>query len=101
MAQGGRLQVATRRSSRGGAEVMIRDSGKGIAADKLAQIFQPFYSDKSKGTGLGLAISKNIIDQHRAEVAVESSEGGGTTFTITFPTALDQAEVCPGTGVGE
>lgn len=91
MEQGGRLQLSTSSPPAGGCAVVISDSGKGIASDKLELIFQPFYSDKSKGTGLGLAISKNIIDQHGAEVAVESAEGEGTSFRITFPPARHMA----------
>ncbi|MEE4136780.1 MAG: ATP-binding protein [Desulforhopalus sp.] len=85
MAEGDRLQVSSARSGLGMIQVVIRDSGKGIAADKLEYIFQPFFSDKNKGTGLGLAITKNIIENHGGEVTVESREGEGTSFTLTLP----------------
>jgi two-component system, NtrC family, sensor histidine kinase HydH len=85
MAENGQLQVTTRRTSAGGTEVAIRDSGVGMSQEKTEQIFEPFFTDKNKGTGLGLAITKTIIDSHHAEIAVQSEEGKGTTFTITLP----------------
>jgi two-component system, NtrC family, sensor histidine kinase HydH len=69
----------------GAVKIMIRDSGKGMSAEKLEHIFEPFFSDKNRGTGLGLAITRNIIEQHRGTIGVESKEGLGTTFTIVLP----------------
>lgn len=85
--ENGMLRVSTRVTDGGMAALVIRDNGVGIAADKLDQIFQPFFSDKNKGTGLGLAITKNILDNHGAEITVESEEGHGTAFTIILPPA--------------
>jgi len=64
--------------------VMIRDTGIGIAEEKLSIIFTPFYTDKNRGTGLGLAIAKNIIEQHEGSITVESEVGNGSTFFITL-----------------
>ena len=61
---------------------------KGAAMDSdyfLLQIFKPFFTDKTKGTGLGLAITKTIIENHGAEIEVQSELGRGTTFTIILP----------------
>jgi signal transduction histidine kinase len=85
MTENGQLQVTTFRSAAGTTEVIIRDNGIGMSAEKLDQIFKPFFTDKNKGTGLGLAITKSIIDSHQAEISVESEEGKGTTFRIAFP----------------
>ena len=87
MTENGRLQVSTRVSAEGGSELVISDNGVGMSGGKIEQIFQPFFSDKNKGTGLGLAIAKNIFDMHGAEISVQSTEGNGTTFTITMPPA--------------
>ena len=72
-------------------DLMIRDYGCGIPAEKLALIFEPYYSTKSGpdssgqgGTGLGLAACQKIIEQHNAKIRVESSPGKGTAFTLKF-----------------
>lgn len=67
--------------------VAISDTGKGIFAENLTKIFEPFYTTKDvgKGTGLGLSIVHDIIQNHDGEIDVESEIGKGTTFTITLP----------------
>ncbi len=73
----------------GSAVIKISDNGSGIPADKLGQIFNPFFTTKEpgKGTGLGLFIVKQVIERNKGTIAVESQEGVGTTFTLTFPLA--------------
>jgi two-component system sensor histidine kinase HydH len=85
MEENGQLQLSTRKSSAGGTELVIVDDGIGMSPEKAEQIFEPFFTDKNKGTGLGLAIAKNIIENHGAEISVQSEEGKGTTFTINLP----------------
>ncbi len=69
----------------------IRDTGIGIAAANLAQLFQPFIQIDSSlnrqfsGTGLGLTLVKRIIDLHRGTITVDSTETVGTCFTIALP----------------
>jgi PAS domain S-box-containing protein len=67
--------------------VAIKDTGIGIASDKLDQLFQPFYTTKAevKGTGLGLSISYGIIQKHHGKIRVESKLGEGSTFTVLLP----------------
>jgi len=67
--------------------VRIRDNGTGMDEATRQRIFDPFYTTKEvgKGTGLGLSIVKGILDDHHAEVVVDSEEGKGTTFSLTFP----------------
>jgi two-component system nitrogen regulation sensor histidine kinase NtrY len=62
--------------------IFIIDNGKGINADNLKKIFQPYFSGKKKGTGLGLAVVKRLIDINKAEIKVESKIGEGTKFSI-------------------
>lgn len=72
------------------AEIKIRDTGVGIKTEHLKKIFDPFFTTKpiGEGTGLGLAICYSIVTQHRGSISVESSEGVGTTFTLTLPRVL-------------
>ncbi|OKY74719.1 MAG: hypothetical protein BM485_12850 [Desulfobulbaceae bacterium DB1] len=65
--------------------VTVADTGSGMSAEMIAQIFTPFYTKKNRGTGLGLAIVKNIIDGHHGKISVVSEEGQGTEFVIEFP----------------
>ncbi|MDT0159145.1 MULTISPECIES: PAS domain S-box protein [Bacillaceae] len=64
---------------------IIKDSGCGIPAERLANLGEPFYSTKEKGTGLGLMTSYKIADDHHGRVKVESDEGKGTTVRVYFP----------------
>ena len=68
-------------------EMTIKDTGHGIAEDKRHQIFLPFYTtkEKGKGTGLGMYIVKEIIDQHKGYIQLDSKVGIGTTITIGLP----------------
>ncbi len=84
MKDGGRLTVETVLGDEGEVRFSISDNGPGMSQEKAAQIFEPFFTDKSKGTGLGLAIVKNIIDQHAADISVQSSAGEGARFIITM-----------------
>jgi two-component system, NtrC family, sensor kinase len=67
--------------------VEVADTGSGIAAENLNKIYDPFYSTKEigKGTGLGLAVTYGIVQEHSATISVDSLEGKGTTFKLTFP----------------
>jgi signal transduction histidine kinase len=82
----GRLRITTR-AERDRMLVRVTDNGAGIPEDLRERIFEPFFSTKGegKGTGLGLSIVRNILQQHGAEIEVESSLGEGTTFIVTLP----------------
>ncbi|TSC33530.1 ATP-binding protein [Corallococcus sp. Z5C101001] len=89
MPQGGQVQVRARREAHGGREQLridVVDQGPGIPAELLHRVFEPFFTTKAQGTGLGLAVVKRILEEHRGEIAVESSvPGRGTTFTFWLP----------------
>ncbi len=86
MPKGGLLWVRTGvKQNEDAIFVSIIDSGVGMDAEKLSQIFKPFFTDKNRGTGLGLSITKNIIDQHHGTISVISNPGKGTTFTLMLP----------------
>ncbi len=86
MPDGGAITVTvTATAGSGAVRVAVADSGVGMPAAVLTEIFKPFYTTKENGTGLGLAICRRIMQEHRGEITVASEEGKGTTFTITFP----------------
>jgi signal transduction histidine kinase len=66
-------------------EIRIQDTGVGISAEDLPRIFEPFFSTKKSGTGLGLSISYEIINSFGGNIAVSSSPGSGTIFTVSLP----------------
>lgn len=72
------------------AHIEIEDTGLGISSEHLDHIFDPFFTTKhsstfNEGTGLGLTIVHQIIQEHRGNIRVESTEGLGTTFHIQLP----------------
>ncbi len=69
-------------------EVSIEDSGAGIAGKDLPNLYKAFYTTKEGGTGLGLLISRQIMEQHKGEISIQSKEGIGTTVTVQFPVEL-------------
>ncbi len=90
---GGRISVETRADPGGkspGVLLVVRDNGVGIVREHLARIFDPFFSTKGagRGTGLGLSICKEIVQQHRGEIRIESAPGRGSAVTIRLPAAV-------------
>jgi K+-sensing histidine kinase KdpD len=73
--------------------IHVRDTGRGIPADKLEQIFHPFVQVEAgltrtaQGSGLGLAIARDLARGMDGDVTVESAQGEGSDFTITLPRA--------------
>lgn len=86
MDEGGTLRVSTAEGD-GQARIQVSDTGRGIAADDLSRIYDPFFTTKGarKGTGLGLAVTYGIIREHGGTIDVKSTPGKGTTFTVDLP----------------
>lgn len=86
---GGTIEIDISRHENS-AEIKIADSGIGIPKQRLDKIFDRFYqADNSKtrefeGTGIGLALTKELVELHHGNIKVDSNEGIGTTFTVTF-----------------
>ncbi|BFH67156.1 two-component sensor histidine kinase [Paenibacillus dendritiformis] len=88
---GGTLSVQCGINGNGSAEVVIRDTGKGIPAEDLPHIFDRFYKSSShersaqSGTGLGLSIAERIVRLHGGSIQAASEVGKGTAFTVLLP----------------
>jgi signal transduction histidine kinase len=95
MPNGGTLLVRlTHDAANQNVDLIVRDSGCGMAPETLRRIFDPFFSTKSGpdasgkgGTGLGLSMCRDIIEAHHGRIRVESTLGKGTMFTIKLPVA--------------
>ena len=90
MPKHGQLTIGARRvtddSGKQFLQISFNDTGHGIPADKINQIFDPFYTTKAIGnTGLGLSISKGIIDMHGGIIYAASTEKEGTSIIIHLP----------------
>ena len=86
MDKGGILTVRSWRDQETGAcRVEIADTGDGIPAEQIKDIFTPFFTTKQSGTGLGLSVSYGIIENHGGAITVKSSPGEGSTFTVMLP----------------
>jgi two-component system sensor histidine kinase BaeS len=91
--QGGTVQVLVK-GSHDVAEIVVKDTGKGIPPEDLPHIFERFYrADKSRnrmtgGAGIGLTIAKAIIEAHKGKVQVKSKVDEGTEFIISLPKQL-------------
>jgi two-component system sensor histidine kinase BaeS len=86
---GARVTVTTRRA---GTEVLIEvtDTGPGIPADQLPHLFDRFYRGTSRagGAGLGLAIVDSLLRAMSGRIAVDSTIGTGTTFSVRLPATV-------------
>lgn len=86
MASGGTISVSCRPSADGRfVNLAVSDTGVGIPPDRMARIFDPFFSTKEKGTGLGLSVVYGIVDRHQGRVDISSTVNVGTTITIKLP----------------
>jgi signal transduction histidine kinase len=89
LASGGRVVLALAESAPldDTVQITVADNGPGISGDVRRHLFDPFYSGREAGRGLGFGLSKcwRIVTQHAGRVAVESTPGCGTRFTISLP----------------
>lgn len=100
---GGTVTLAAEQDD-GQVQVLVADTGVGIAAEDLPFVFERFYrADRSRaratgGSGLGLTIARRIVEQHGGIISVRSEVGKGTTFAFTLPVAVKATSVA-GAGV--
>jgi len=96
MPNGGRIRVVVRKTTlflRNAIEIIISDTGIGMAEHEINKVFEPFYTTKSEGTGLGLSVVQRIIDEHGGTIDVKSKYGRGTTFYIKLPVVNEKQAV--------
>ena len=90
----GSLKVSTRYlDSTSEVEIVFQDTGKGISADDLDNIFKPGYTTKESGSGFGLSIVDRIIKEHKGRVNISSREGEGAEVKIHLPVNLESAPI--------
>jgi two-component system NtrC family sensor kinase len=93
MSEGGKVTVTIKKGDPGEILVLFTDTGEGIPATSRDQVFLPFFTTKDygKGTGLGLSIVARIVHEHGGRIEMESTEGRGTTFSLSFPEAREDS----------
>jgi signal transduction histidine kinase len=79
------LILVSRREGPHDIVISVRDSGEGIAAHQLDQLFQPFFTTKPGGIGMGLAICRSIVEAHGARIWATSNVNHGADFQFSLP----------------
>lgn len=79
------LSLTTKRGRDGFVEVVVEDTGGGIAESIAAQLFQPFVTSKQSGMGIGLSICRTIVEAHGGRIWFGPGTNGGTAFHFTLP----------------
>ncbi len=98
---GGTIMVRTS-TDKNFAVLVIQDTGRGMAGEAVDQVFVPFYTTKLGGTGLGMVFVRQIVEEHRGTITLDSKVGRGTTVTIRLPRRFeDRPEVSGEEGEGE
>ena len=75
--------------------VSVRDTGPGIPAIHVKNIFKPFFTTKSEGMGLGLSVSKKIVEDHQGSLTLMAQNEEGCTFQILFPVPVHALLLTP------
>jgi signal transduction histidine kinase len=83
-APGGEVEVEIRPATHA-AEIVIRDTGRGMGADVLRRLGTPFFTTRDDGTGLGVVLARSVVAQHGGVMRYESEPGRGTCVTLSLP----------------
>ena len=81
----GKMSIQTALVGESEIEVSVTDTGKGIPAGKLNEVFDTFFTTKQQGTGLGLSIARTIIESYGGRIWAENRPGGGAVFRFILP----------------
>jgi len=85
MPDGGALTIEIGRGPKGGVDIRVADTGKGMSAAERDRMFEPFYSRFEGGQGLGLAVVRRVVDDYGGTIRVASEPNKGTAIGLTFP----------------
>jgi len=88
----GRLTISATQPTNGFTEVIVSDSGPGLAPEIAENLFAPFQSTKAAGMGVGLSICRTIIEAHHGRIWANESPYGGTSFHFTLPDASTEEQ---------
>ena len=80
------MEVSVSNDTRGKITASIRDTGCGIAPDRLENLFRPFQTTKENGLGIGLCHTRSIVEVHGGEIRIESQLNAGTKVDVDLPT---------------
>ncbi len=86
------LLVELRRGADNAVQIEISDTGCGIPAEDMPNLFKPYFSTKQKGTGLGLSVVRRVVMSHNGDISVRSTVGEGTRFSISLPIFTDSLQ---------
>jgi signal transduction histidine kinase len=81
----GELIIKSQLGKEGQMLISVSDTGVGLPAGKVEQMFDAFFTTKSQGTGLGLAITRSIVESHSGRIWATANSGSGATFHFTLP----------------
>jgi signal transduction histidine kinase len=86
MQEGGMLEIrAVADEASKQITLSVRDNGIGMTPEQMGKLFQPLFTTKTRGIGLGLVVVKNLTEANGGSVAVQSTPGKGSTFSVTLP----------------
>jgi two-component system sensor histidine kinase HydH len=86
----GRVEVSASVAD-GRVSVAVSDNGPGIPPDKLASVFDPYYTTKNEGSGLGLWIAQQIVTAHGGSLQAQNRPTGGVVLTMRLPLKREAA----------
>ena len=85
MREGGEVDMRTEVETEGVVKVVVSDTGVGISAVDMDQIFAMYYSTKPGGTGIGLPLVRRVVDMHNGDIQIVSQVGRGTSVIVRLP----------------
>jgi PAS domain S-box-containing protein len=92
MPEGGTLTITSSKSN-GKLQISFNDTGVGMSAETMGELWNPLFTTKARGIGLGLPIAKRMVEAHGGSISVESKVGKGATFTVMLPITRNWEEV--------